>query len=49
MFLALFLVLLVCWFFGFVMLHVASGLIHLLLIVAAISLIWHLVRPHSTV
>ena len=49
MFLALFLILVVCWVFGFVVLHVASGLIHLLLIVAAISLIWHLVRPRSTV
>jgi len=49
MFLALFFVLLVCWMFGFVVLHVAGGLIHLLLIVAAISLIWHLVRPRSTV
>jgi hypothetical protein len=49
MFLALFLILLVCWVFGFVVLHVAGGLIHLLLIVAAISLIWHLVSPRSTV
>src|SRR5438876_581491 len=49
MFLALFLVLVVCWVFGFVVLHVASGLIHLLLIVAAISLICHLVRPKDAV
>ena len=43
MFLALFVILLVCWVFGFVVFHVASGLIHILLIVAAISLIWHFV------
>jgi len=36
MFLALFLVFFVCWIFGFVVFHVAGGLIHALLIVAAI-------------
>jgi Family of unknown function (DUF5670) len=49
MFLALFFVFLVCWVFGFVVFHVAGGLIHALLIVAAISLIWHFVRGRSTV
>jgi hypothetical protein len=48
MFLALFVVLLVCWIFGFVVFHVASGLIHLLLIVAVISLIWHFVSGTRT-
>jgi hypothetical protein len=49
MFLALFFLLLVCWMFGFVVLHVAGGLIHLLLIVAAISLIWHFVGARKPV
>jgi hypothetical protein len=42
MFLALFFILLVCWVLGFVLFHVASILIHTLLVVAVLSLIWHL-------
>ena len=42
MFLILFLVLLVIWLLGFVAFHVASGLIHLLLIAAVILLVAHL-------
>jgi len=49
MFLVLFLIFLVCWVFGFVVFHIAGGLIHLLLIVAAISLVWHLVSGRNTV
>jgi hypothetical protein len=49
MFLALFLVLLICWMLGFVVFHVAGGLIHALLIVAVISLIWHFVGNRATV
>jgi hypothetical protein len=49
MFLGLFIVLLLCWLLGFVVLHVSSALIHLLLILAFISLVVHLVRPRSTV
>ena len=44
MFLVLFTVLLVAWLFGWAAFHVAGGLIHLLLIVAVISLIVHFVR-----
>ena len=44
MFIALFFVLLVAWVMGFTVFHVAGGLIHLLLVVAAISLVLHLVR-----
>ena len=44
MFMALFIVLLVAWLLGLVAFHVAGGLIHLLLIVAVISLIVHFVR-----
>ena len=42
MFLILFIILLVMWAGGFFAFHVAGGLIHLLLIVAFISLIAHL-------
>lgn len=47
MFLILFIVLVVLWLFGFVAFHVAGGLIHLLLILAVISLVLHLVRGRS--
>jgi hypothetical protein len=35
---------LVAWLLGFAAFHVAGGLIHLLLIVAVISLVLHFVR-----
>lgn len=44
MFLILFVVLLILWVMGFVAFHVAGGLIHLLLVIAVISLVLHLVR-----
>ena len=44
MFLALYVVLLIMWLMGFFAFHVAGGLIHLLLIVAVISLVVHFVR-----
>jgi hypothetical protein len=44
MFMTLFVILLVAWLLGFVAFHVAGGLIHILLLVAVISLILHLVR-----
>jgi hypothetical protein len=44
MFLTLFFVLLVLWLMGFFAFHVAGGLIHLLLIIAAISLVVHFFR-----
>ena len=43
-FLILFIVLLVAWVLGWIVFHVAGGLIHLLLVVAVISLIVHFVR-----
>jgi hypothetical protein len=49
MFLILFVVLLVAWILGFVAFHVAGGLIHLLLIIAVISLILHFVRRRHAV
>jgi hypothetical protein len=43
MLLLLGIVLLVLWVLGFVAFHVAGGLIHLLLVFAVISIIWHLI------
>jgi Family of unknown function (DUF5670) len=40
----LFVVLLIAWLLGFTVFHVASGLIHLLLIVAVISLVLHFIQ-----
>ena len=39
----LFVILLIAWIGGFTMFHVASGLIHLLLVFAVISLVLHFV------
>ena len=44
MFLGLFIVLLVVWLLGWAAFHVAGGLIHLLLLVAVMSLVVHFVR-----
>jgi hypothetical protein len=43
MFAALAVILIVAWLMGFVVFHVAGGLIHLLLVVALIAFIWQLV------
>ena len=40
----LFVVLLIAWLMGWTVFHVASGLIHLLLVFAVIALIMHFVR-----
>jgi Family of unknown function (DUF5670) len=47
-FLALFMVLLLLWAGGFLVYHVTSFLIHLLLIFAVISLVIHLFRSSSS-
>ena len=44
MFIALAVVLVVMWLLGFTAFHVAGGLIHLLLVVALISIVIHFVR-----
>ena len=49
MFLILFIVLLVMWLLGFTAFHVTGGLIHLLLIIAVISLVVHLVQGRRSV
>ena len=40
----LFVVLIIAWLLGLTMFHVAGGLIHILLVVAVISLVLHFVR-----
>jgi hypothetical protein len=47
MFMTLFVVLLVLWLLGVFAFHVAGGLIHLLLIIAVISLVMHFFRGRS--
>ena len=49
LFLILFFMLIGVWLVMWIGLHVAGGLIHLLLIVAIISLVLHLVRGRSAV
>lgn len=49
MFLVLFFILLVVWILGWAAFHVAGGLIHLLLILAVISIIVHFVRGRRAV
>jgi len=44
MFLILFMVLLIAWMMGFLAYNVAGGLIHILLLLAVISLAVHLAR-----
>jgi Family of unknown function (DUF5670) len=44
----LFVVLLLAWILGLSVFHVAGGFIHILLIVAVISLILHFVRGRSS-
>ena len=45
MFIALFVILLALWLFGWTAMHVASAAIHIVLLLAIISLIVHFLRP----
>jgi len=45
----LFVVLLIAWLGGFTLFHVAGGLIHLLLVLAVISLVLHFVMGRRTI
>jgi hypothetical protein len=47
-FIAVFAILLVFWLGGFLVFHVASALIHLLLVLAVISLILHFARRSAS-
>ena len=49
MFLILAVVLVVLWLGGFTLMHVSSGLIHLLLLFALISVVLHFVTGRRTV
>ena len=46
-FLILFVLLFLAWLFSFVVFHITAGLIHILLILAVISIIVHFVRRAS--
>jgi hypothetical protein len=48
LFIALFAILIVFWLGGFFVFHVASAMIHLLLVFAVISLILHFVGSRAT-
>jgi len=48
-FMVLFIVLLLAWIFSFAVFHIAGGLLHILLVLAVISLIVHFVRGSRTV
>ncbi|MEP6621107.1 MAG: lmo0937 family membrane protein [bacterium] len=47
MFLTIAIVLIVLWAAGFLAFHVAGGLIHLLLVLALISIVWHFVSGRT--
>jgi len=49
MFLTLAVILFIGWILGFGVFHVASALIHILIVLALISFIWHLVAGRRTV
>jgi hypothetical protein len=42
-------ILVLAWILGFGVFHVAGGLIHLLLLLAVISILWHFVRGRRVV
>lgn len=46
-FLVLFVLLFLAWVFSFVVFHITAGLIHILLVLAIISIIVHFVRRGS--
>jgi hypothetical protein len=49
MFLAIAAVLFLAWLLGITAFHIAGGLIHLLLVIALISIVIHFLRGRSTV
>lgn len=48
MFLTVAIVLLVLWALGFFIFPIVGGLIHIILIIAAISIIWHFLKGRNT-
>ncbi len=49
MFAMLAVILIVAWLLGFGVFHVAGGLIHILIVVALISFVWHLFRGRKAI
>lgn len=49
MFAMLAVILIVAWLLGFGVFHVAGSLIHLLLLVALVSFVWHLLSGRKSV
>lgn len=49
MFAVLAVILVVAWVLGFSVFHVAGGMIHLLLLVAVVSILWHFISGRRTV
>jgi hypothetical protein len=49
MFFGLAVILFLAWAFGFLVFHVAGGLIHLLILLAVISVVVHFARGRSSV
>ncbi len=49
LFLVIFFVLLIVWLLGWTAFHLAGGLIHIILVIAVISLVIHFVRGRSSV
>ena len=47
MFIGLFIILLLAWVLGFGVMHVASLMIHILLLAALVSLVMHFVAPRG--
>jgi hypothetical protein len=47
-FIILFVVLLIMWVGGFLVFHVASAMIHVLLVLAVVSLVIHFIRGRAT-
>ena len=47
-FMVLFVLLLLAWIFSWAVFHIAGGLLHILLVLAVISLIVHFVRGSTT-
>lgn len=48
MFLTIAIVLIVLWALGFFIFPVVGGLVHLLLVIAVISIIWHFIKGRNT-
>jgi uncharacterized membrane protein YqjE len=48
MFLTIALVLIVLWALGFFIFPVVGGLVHILLIIAVVSIIWHFLKGRNT-